>query len=81
MSSIFRTHRSFSLGKGGNDQQDVLTSQLSLGIRHQSWKHSWTCADVPRVSGEDLAEYPLEDMPASKLLEKKSTTHIRFLIT
>lgn len=39
---------------------------------------SWRRA---QVSDEGLTEYLLEDMPASKLLEKKSTTHVRFLIT
>lgn len=32
-------------------------------------------------SAMGLVEYPLEKMPTSKLSKKKSTTHVRFLIT
>lgn len=60
----------------------MLTSQFSLGIRHGgSEGQELDLQRCARVSGEGLAEYPLEDMPASKLWEKKSTTHVRFLIT
>lgn len=36
----FKTRSSFSLGKGENDQQDVLTSQFRLGIRHWGFRRT-----------------------------------------